>query len=92
MTATFAFSLIAFLLMLGVVADSLWDSASGVDPLRRAKIKSGLGAIVRAPAQKALPQKSKTITPPSIVPVNSINQSKGIRPNGRLCAKDAIIL
>jgi hypothetical protein len=24
MTATFAFSLIAFLLMLGVVADSLW--------------------------------------------------------------------
>ena len=46
-----------------------------------------------APGTKGVcAQKSNTITPPSIVPVNSINQSRGIRPNGRLCAKHAIIL
>ncbi len=40
MTATFAFSLIAFLLMLGVVADSLW----GQRFWRRPCEKVGLGA------------------------------------------------
>ena len=44
------------------------------------------------PAQKALDQASSTIRPPSIVPMNSINQSKGISPNGRsLWVKHAII-
>ena len=51
-----------------------------------------LGANCTRSAQKALDQKSSTIRPPSIVPVNSINQSKGISPNGRpFWAKHAII-
>jgi hypothetical protein len=49
------------------------------------------GRDCTGPAQKALPQKSSTITLPTIVPVNSINQSKGISPNGRsLWVKHAI--
>jgi hypothetical protein len=55
--------------------------------------KVGLGANCTGLAQKALDQKSRTIKPPSIVPVNSINQSKGIKPNGRsFWAKHASII
>jgi hypothetical protein len=47
---------------------------------------------VRAWPKKTLNQKNSTIKLPSIVPVNSINQSKGISPNGRsFWAKHAII-
>jgi hypothetical protein len=59
--------------------------------LSQAKIESWVGRDGTGTAKKALAQKSKTITPPTNVPVNSINQSKGISPNGRLWAKHASI-
>jgi hypothetical protein len=63
--------------------------ASGADHERGSK---GCAGRETCPAQKALDQKNSTIKLPSIVPVNSINQSKGISPNGRsFWAKHAII-
>jgi hypothetical protein len=50
----------------------------------------GLGPT-GGPSPNALDQKSSTIKLPSIVPVNSVNQSNGISPNGRLFAHRGII-
>jgi hypothetical protein len=57
---------------------------------RQATSWAGRGTCL---AQKTLDQKNSTIKLPSIVPVNSINQSKGISPNGRsFWAKHAFIV
>jgi hypothetical protein len=56
---------------------------------RRVTSWAGRGTCL---AHEALDQKNSTIKLPSIVPVNSISQSKGLSPNGRsFWAKHAII-